>query len=479
MKGIDRVRYGTNLSSLDANKQIGNISMFSKDMLKVSNTFVKRVRKYDRARVRRFLTAPYSNTAALQEISEYLMMVSGNYFRIVEYLSGMATFDHLLTPSMERITDIKENSIDEFLKIAHLLKSMKIKKNFRWFLKELIINGEIYCYKIKSSGIIQYVQIPNNLCRVSAIEDGVYRYDFKIDGLKDSDVVFLPQEFQRAIKQTEKAKKSDGWIRISDSGFCFNLSGAYPKGLPMLSFMFDDIMGLEDVKDLIENKTKLDTVKLIHLKIPLNEKNVPVFNMETARMYHEATKRNLPDGVAVTTNPLEISHVPFEKAQSRDIDAIERSERNLWNSAGISDLLFSNDKTGGEIMKLSVIADEIMIYPILRCFEDYINSEINSKNFTFKFLDVTYFNKKEKTETYEKSMYAGGSRLPYLASLGNEPYEIISTLTFEQNVLDIDNLMIPKKTSHTLTENDNGGRPTNEEVGKDDSDNTELARERE
>lgn len=469
----------SSLDSIRANNSIGAITFADKkDALGINQDLVSRSRKYERERVRRFLANPLTNIAQLQEISRYLMTTSGNYFRIIEYLTGMMTLDHVISPSMQDVDSIDESVLDEFLELAHKLKGMKLKRNFRWILKELLVNGEVYLYEVEQGDEVMYAQIPNQWCRVSAIENGVFRYDILASALREEDVAHLPQEFQGLVGKD--TKDTDGWVRVSEAGFCFNILGAFPKGYPYLAFMFDDIMGLEDIKDLIENKTKLDTVKLIHQEIPLNSKDVPVFSMDIARMYHEATKRNLPEGVAITTNPLKMSHVPFEKSAHSEVDAIERSERNMWNSAGISDLLFSNNKTGGEIMKLSVIADEMLMIPFLRIFEDYVNYKLDSENFKFSFLDITYFNRESRIRAYKESIELGAGRLHYLGMLGYEPHEIISTLTFEQKVMNIDELMIPKKTSHTLS-GDSGepGRPSNEETGNPNSDNTDKAKEME
>ena len=66
----------------------------------------------------------------------------------------------------------------------------------------------------------------------------------------------------------------------------------------------------------------------------------------------------------------------------------------------------------------------------------------------------------------------------FLALQGFEPIDILNTLRFEQECLDIDRFMVPKKTSHTLGKDDSGGgRPTQEDVGGEVSDNTEKDRE--
>lgn len=470
------IKYISTTQSSDLNKKVGAVSFFSSDFKDINQSMVSVQRRYDRSRVRRFLTNPIGNVNQLQEISRYLMSSSGNYFRIIEYFSGMLTLYHYVAPSMS-LDDMGEDVLDDYFQAAEDVKKVNIKRNIRFFINQLLILGEVYLYEIETDKGIHYVQIPNEWCRVSAVENGVYRFDVNVSGLRDTDLEYMPKEIAQLLGKN--SKDGSGWHRISEKGFCFNIFEGQPKGFPLLLFMFDDIMGLEDTKDIMDNKTKVDAVKLIHQKIPLNDKDVPIFDMNIARIYHEATKRNLPDGVAVTTNPLDMSNVSFDKAQSQEKDIIERAERNLWNSVGISDLLFSSNKSGGEVMKMSVIADEILMFSILPQIEAYVQSKISVDNMRFSFLETTYFNKKEEIRMSQEALAFGASRIKYLATLGYEPHEIYSMLVFEQQVMDIDSVMLAKQASHTLSGKDDGGRPTNDSKGIDDSDNTDKAQERE
>ena len=61
----------------------------------------------------------------------------------------------------------------------------------------------------------------------------------------------FPIEIQNAYKN--RGKYDDGWYPVGEKGFAFNAIGDYSHGYPVLCMMFDDVMGLDDTKDLIEN----------------------------------------------------------------------------------------------------------------------------------------------------------------------------------------------------------------------------------
>lgn len=453
------------------------ITYFSKDLISISLNTTQRRRKYPRQQVRKFLQDPFTNYERLQEISQYLKATSGNYFRIVKYLSGILTFDYLITPNSKAKMDNKDKVLKDYHKAAQILEKINVKHKFRYILERLIENGEVYLYEIEDSKGIVFKELPPSFCRISAIDNGVYLYEVNLNKINNTTLDVFPLEIQNAYNN--KGSYEGGWYPVSNKGFAFNAIGNHAHSFPVLCMMFDDIMGLEDTKDLIEDKTKLDAIKLIHQKIPLKkEDDTPIFDNVAAKIYHEATKKNLPQGVAVTTNPLEITQIPFDKSIARENDSIERAERNIWNSSGISDMVFSNNKASGEALKRSIIADEMLMFPFLYMFANYLNNKLESTKFTLSFLEVSYFGRDDKLKTYKDLLGYGASRIYFLALQGLEPIQIINMLQFEQDIFDIDKYMIPKQTSHTLSGSDDaGGRPTQEDVGEEVKDNTEIDRD--
>lgn len=68
-----------------------------------------------------------------------------------------------------------------------------------------------------------------------------------------------------------------------------------------------------------------------------------------------------------------------------------------------------------------------------------------------KFIRESNFTLKEDIANYKDQLSYGGSRLDYLASVGFTPDQVISQLSFEQQALDIDSIMVVKPTSNTIS----------------------------
>ena len=139
-------------------------------------------------------------------------------------------------------------------------------------------------------------------------------------------------------------------------------------------------------------------------------------------------------------------------------------------------MVFNNEKSSGEALKRSIIADEILMFAFLPMFANFINSKIESTRFSINFLDVSYFNQDEKVKTQKDLLGYGGSRTHFLALQGYEPIQVLNLMRFEQDILDIDKYMIPKQTSHTMSDEKTVGNPTQEEKGEEVKDSTDKDR---
>ena len=87
----------------------------------------------------------------------------------------------------------------------------------------------------------------------------------------------------------------------------------------------------------------------------------------------------------------------------------------------------------------------------------------NGTKWKFKFIDSTHFDREERSSKARENMAFGGSRFEFLASQGYEPIEGINLLKAEQ-LLGLDEIMIPQATSHTLSKSasEDNGRPKTE-----------------
>ena len=165
-----------------------------------------------------------------------------------------------------------------------------------------------------------------------------------------------------------------------------------------------------------------------------------------------------------------INKISFERTHTGDTDTIADAEQNLFSAAGVSSLLFNNDKASANALILSIKADQAITFGIVKSIEDAVNRFVQyqsyGKNFKVTFLDCSPFNRKELGDMYLKACQYGVPMVSYYcASQGLGQAEMDCMNFLENDILDIKNTFIPLQSSNTQSSaeskgaTDEGGAP--------------------
>lgn len=437
------------------------------------------IKVYDKTYIRRLMKSPVKNAKELQEVSWYLFYTSGQYRRTLTYFSNLLTFDYFSTPTVPKAT------YKDFEKSNELLQSLNIKYNFKWMNFFLMLLGEVYLYEVGNL----FMLIPNKLCQIVEVRDGVNKYAINLNSIKKADLDILPADIVRAYENKGAYKETDygKYMFYVENGFAFNALYSKSVGVPLFASAFDDILSLDESKDMATNNQIAESLKLIHQQVPLGDDKKPIITVDLQKAYHNDTKKAVPSNIGVTTSPLDLEMLSFVDSQSRDKYFLTMAKENLSDSFGVSSMLFNNNGASGEALKKSIMTDELMVYDFLPMYENVVNEKIKSTKFRIQFLRITHNNRWEQAKNYQATLSVGGSLLIFMAYTGLEPYQAINLLTFERDVIKIDDLITPKKTSYTMSGDEATGAVKEDgeikEAGRNKSDeitdSTEKAKESE
>ena len=156
-----------------------------------------------------------------------------------------------------------------------------------------------------------------------------------------------------------------------------------------------------------------------------------------------------------------------------DIDTISGAEQTLFTAAGISSLLFNNEKASANALLLSIKADQAITYGVVKSIQDMVNRVVQSfsygKFFKVNFLDVSPFNRKEVGDAYLKAASYGLPTITaYAASQGIGQAELDTMSFLENTVLGLPEMFKPLQNSAQLSKEssteskgatDEGGAP--------------------
>ena len=437
------------------------------------NKDFQRPRIYNREQVRKALSDPYNNVSLLQQVSSVLKANNGIYARILNYNSTLLTNNHMITPTSIGKVISQDKMVDAYNGAAAFVSRYNIKRNTCWIIDRVIEQGELYTYTIAGNDMHIIQEIPSNLCIITGIENDVKRYAINLNGINKEALEHMPREIQDAYRLFKSNKLpatsliNNTYYQVSDKGAAFSLEKQQIKGIPFYSSLFDDLMELEDLKDLKSQLAAIENTVLVHQKLPIDDETGKVLmDMKVAKVYHNSTKANLPTGASVTTNPLEVKAVSLGGGSHKLDNEIYQNTENAFDVAGINSELFNGKKSSNTAITSGVVVDSLLPRRIQMMVEDWINYDLN-KNYKkhgvkwkLRFIDSTYFDREAMSNKARENMAYGGSRFEFLACQGYDPAEGINLLKAEQ-LMGLDNVMIPQATSHTMSKGDSSdsGRP--------------------
>jgi len=183
--------------------------------------------------------------------------------------------------------------------------------------------------------------------------------------------------------------------------------------------------------------------------------------------------------------PMPISKISFERSNTADTDTISEAEQNLFSAAGVSSLLFNNDKASANALVLSIKADQAITYGIVKSIEDVVNRFIQAqgygKNFKVTFLDCSPFNRKELADSYLKACQFGIPMISYYAATQGLNQSELDCMSFLENeILGLPDMFRPLQSSSTMSSSGTGdGGGATDEGGAPEKDIDELSEGRE
>ncbi|MGP0689846.1 hypothetical protein ACW5UC_25190 [Priestia aryabhattai] len=421
------------------------------------------------SRLKAMLRDPQTNGVQIAGLSKNMKQVNGAYKRIIKYLSSLLTYDHVLYPVMQDPLQYMEDPATlqlEFAQTAIFLDRLNPKFNLPMITEKMFTNGSVFLYKLEDSKSVAYQEMPISFCRIGYLDQGVYRYQFDVTKIQEATLLNYPKELQSAYtsyKNGATDKLIEGkWYQVGDKGVAFTLdSDALTQNgfaLPPLANALVDVIKIENAKDGMESTAELDNTKIVHSRIETDDKGRPLMELPVVLEYHNSLKRNLPDGSVAITNPFETKALSLNgTGKDGKFALLDKSVEQLYEGAGVSKLLFAGDGTSSQALERSIQVDAQWLYSfLLPMFANYYNYELlkaGKKGTTWKvkFLQMSHFDREAVLKLAKDNLANGGSRTEYLGHCGMTPIEIVNMLVFEQRILTIDDLMIAKQTSYTMS----------------------------
>ena len=464
-----------------------------------AQTYTARISKYTAERIIELLESPYYNAQQIQEVSWWLYYNSGIYNRLINNFAGMNRYDLYLYPTVAQkfVKDGKkktatEKILKEYMDIAKIFEKYSYKANFRNIGTNLLIQGEIFLYTIEDNNGTLFKEIPSDMCKIcKVINDGLYKYAINISKLSNEQFrLMMPVALQELYEKhasgslDEELYVDNTYVMVDDpNAICLSLnSQTSTKSIPPLSYIFPSLIRLidEEAEEIAENR--INNLKLIHMKYALDDEGEPIVPEGELRKMHLQAKANLPAGVAINTNPLEVTTHTLQRSGSVTTSSRQTLTELVYNNAGVNSELFNGNSSNNQAIISGILADEVYCDTLNNLFENYCKYMIKCKKknplWAVRFVRNTKYNESTMITEAQSGCTVGLSRLKFLATQHYSPLEGIAILEFE-TTNGIDELFVPlataytqsaeesnseeKKAVDTIKEDEEKGRPKNSE----------------
>lgn len=228
-------------------------------------------------------------------------------------------------------------------------------------------------------------------------------------------------------------------------------------------------------KQLKEAKAALENYAVLAMTLPMEKDGSWGIDLVKAKEFWRNLDSVLPEEVGSVLTPMPITKIDFDKSNTGDTDTVTEAEQHMFSAAGVSSLLFNNEKASSNALLLSIKADQAITYGIVKGIQDVVNRLIQSqsfgKNFYVNFIDVSPYNRKEVGDAYLKAASYGLPTISlYAASQGLGQAELDSMSFLETEVLGLQDMFQPIQSSSQMSSSDlesnaatdEGGAPTKE-----------------
>lgn len=420
-----------------------------------------------------------NDVCTLRDISNYFYRTNGIYQKVVNYYATMYRFDWYISPEVFSENASQEKIVADFLKQLDYFDASNIKQLCSDWSLMVLRDGVYYGYVYEGTNQIIVQDLPWQYCRSRykienrpAIEFDMHFFDkaFPDIGYRMRMLDLFPPEFKKGYLLYKQGKlpsddvfnpmqqKGGHWYLLDPNcAFKFSLFGT--RDLPLFINAIPEIIDLGVAQGVDQQRQLQQLLKIIVQKLPLDKNGDLIFDIDEARDIHANAVDMLARciGVDVLTTFADIDAIDVSDATSIAKDnSLDNSERTVFNALGVSKNIFNTQ--GNLALSMSILEDEGVMKNLLYQYEmlfDKISQGRSSNkkkwNFRFYFLQTTQYNYQALAKLYKEHAQIGFSKMLPQIALGQSQSFILNTAYFENEVLELSQIMIPLMMSSTMS----------------------------
>ena len=455
-------------------------------LLDLENIPSKTYTVYNKESLRTYLRNPLSdnNSKNLRKLSQYLYVLSSQYRRLISYFASMIDLTaYSVIPNVSMIEDNDDEKIlQDYEETLKWLEKMnlggQVFSQLVTTFREDVFYGYVYYDDADEQDVNSFIILPldPDYCRISSVNyDGTLNMAFDFSFFNNSSnskyLEFWDKEFTTKYNDYDSDSKLR-WQEL-DPERTWVLKFNYDQTdrvIPPFAALFENLIDLVDLQSITSLKDQLSIYKLLVAKIDTisgaTDPDDFAVDLDTAVDFYNKMLRTVPEEIGIVLSPMEITPINFEKHDTDDVNQISKANSNLWEAAGVSQILDNDKLTGASAVRAAQILDGLyaqnpLLWQIQARVNRWLDFILPDNGMRVKYIPVTPYNKSEKIAELKDAASLGlPVKIQYASLLGMSPLEAYSMAHLENNILKLqDNWMYPLQSSYTQAgDSESGGQ---------------------
>ena len=477
------------------NKNSGVIERYAKALNAIrqirdandSSSSSRRISTFNKQNLRTFLQNISTNEKNLRNLSRYLYYRSQVYYRIIAYFANM--FDLRARSVIPDYDFIKPPSVKDTLKQYNETLSYLDQMNLQYeFLKIYVtcFRQDVFygCLYWDDSGFF-ILPLDPDYCKITGEYKKGGDFSFAMDmsyfRSRAAQLELWGEPFQSMYKQYESNSKSRYVDMPDEYAACFKVRAEdWDTVVPPFSGLFNELINLEDLKDIQAVADEAQIYKLLWIKLSTisgsSEVDDWAVDPDTVVSYYKEMLDRLPDYVDVTIVPGDLSAITFDQDETTDTSKVERATETVLNTSGGAQILNSASISGTTAFNAAIKSDtEFAISFLLPQTEAWVNRQLSykvKKPAKVKFFEISVYTRDDFRDSLLKSaQYGLSTKLAINTLNGFSERETMAMNFLEEQCLDVTHKFVPLQSSYTQSgtpaDQITGGRPESDKKTDD------------
>ena len=435
----------------------------------------------DKIKIEDILKTSYTDVGSWRKYSR-IYYAHPLYKRLLEYFAYIHYNSYIISPIFtEGKKPNKKKLMNDYnAALRSLDEDMQVETFTTQVLLDLLIEGQTFYfieeYRKGSTYYYKPIKLPTDYCMLIGTAGtpavNIFAVDLtfidtamaeltKNNMLTREEVLKqYPKALRNAYKEYKNGKSVNQWFIVpTENCAAFTTQ----DGRPPFAFLVKELSRIDKFEVLRDDYIATNLTKVLVQIIDIDKEGNPEIDLELASEFHKnlkmiASKKANVDALTTLAKEVNVLSLGETGDATDNYEFLQTYYDQFYDDAGVSSELF-NSTTGStlsesqnrDIMFMYQLREQIAVW-----FNFYLNTTCNKKlikssKFVFSYLDTSYKNREKMIESYLEGAQYGFSKIVPQVALGVKQRYIESLTTFENDILNLDEKLVPLQSSHTMS----------------------------